>query len=405
VIQNPREENKIMDAPESFIKPAQRIASFKPYFFATLTNRIAALKKKNVDVIRIDMGSPDLPPADFIIQALEKSANRADAHGYTPAGGTAAYRQAIAKYYSNRFQVQIDPETEALGLIGSKEGLFNLSQAILNPGDVSLIPDPGYPVYTSGAIVAGAEIYPLPLLKENAFLPDLASIPTAILKRARLLWLNYPNNPTGATASFDFFTRVVDFGRKNDIIIAHDAPYVDICYNGYVAPSLMQVPGAKEVGVEFNSLSKAYNMGGWRLGMVVGNPQIIGYLFTLKSQVDTSHFGPMMDAGVAALTGDQTWLEERNDIYLYRRDIVLTGLRKAGFEADTPPAAIYVWARLPHGYTDSMDFCTRMLDETGVSTTPGIVFGQYGEGYLRISLGTATDRIKEAMERIVSWLK
>ena len=394
-----------MEATDSFIKPAKRIASFKPYFFATLNTKIAGMKKKNIDVIRLDMGSPDLPPADFIVKALEKSANRSDSHGYTPMGGTAAYRQAIAQYYLNRFNVQIDPEKEALGLIGSKEGLYNLSQAILNPGDVSLIPNPGYPVYTSGAIIAGADIYPLPLFKENAFLPDLAAIPGAILKRARLLWLNYPNNPTGATAPFEFLVQAVEFGRKYGIVIAHDAPYVDICFNGYVAPSLMQVQGAKEVGVEFNSLSKAYNMGGWRLGMVVGNPQIINYIFTLKSQIDTSHFGPIMDAGVAALTGDQTWLEERNDIYLYRRDIVLASLRKAGFEAETPPAAIYVWARLPQGTTDSMDFCTRLLDETGVSTTPGIVFGQYGEGYLRISLGTATDRIKEAMNRVVSWLK
>jgi LL-diaminopimelate aminotransferase len=394
-----------MEATDSFIRPAQRIASFKPYFFATLNNKIAGLKKKNVDVIRIDMGSPDLPPADFIVKALEKSANRSDSHGYTPMGGTTAYRQAISQYYQNRFNVHIDSETEALGLIGSKEGLYNLSQVILNPGDVSLIPDPGYPVYTSGAIIAGAEIYPLPLLKQNAFLPDLASIPADVLKRARLLWLNYPNNPTGATAPLEFLVQAVEFGRKHGIVIAHDAPYVDICFNGYIAPSLMQVPGAREVGVEFNSLSKAYNMGGWRLGMVVGNSQIINYMFTLKSQIDTSHFGPIMDAGVAALTGDQTWLEERNDIYLYRRDIVLAGLRKAGFEVDTPPAAIYVWARLPKGYTDSMDFCTRLLDETGVSTTPGIVFGQYGEGYIRISLGTATDRIKDAMNRVVSWLK
>lgn len=395
-----------METSVSFIKPARRIASFKPYFFAILNSKIAELKKNNLDVIRLDMGSPDLPPADFIIKTLEKSANRLDTHGYTPMGGTLAYRQAIATYYHNRFQVELNPEKEVLGLIGSKEGLFNLHQVLLNPGDVSLVPDPGYPVYTSGAIVTGAEVYLLPLLKENEFLPDLASIPEPIVKRARLMWLNYPNNPTGATASLEFFAQVVEFGRKNNIVIAHDAPYVDICFDGYKAPSLMQVPGAKDVAIEFNSLSKAYNMGGWRLGMAVGNPQVIDYLFTFKTQMDSSQFGPILDAGVAALTGDQSWLEERNDIYLYRRDIVLSGLRKAGFIADTPPAAIYVWARLPpQGYNDSMDFCTRLLEETGVSTTPGIVFGQYGEGYLRISLGIQTDRIKEAMDRIVNWLK
>ena len=394
-----------MEAPDSFIKPARRIASFKPYFFAILNSKIAELKKNNLDVIRLDMGSPDLPPADFIIKTLEKSANRLDTHGYTPMGGTPAYRQAIATYYHNRFQVELNPEKEVLGLIGSKEGLFNVQQVLLNPGDVSLVPDPGYPVYTSGAIIAGAEVHFLPLLKENGFLPDLTSIPEAIVKRARLMWLNYPNNPTGAIASLEYFTRVVEFGRENGIVIAHDAPYVDICFNGYKAPSLMQVPGAKDVAIEFNSLSKAYNMGGWRLGMAVGNPQVIDYLFTFKTQMDSSQFGPILDAGVAALTGDQTWLEERNDIYQYRRDIVLSGLWKAGFTADIPPAAIYVWARLPQGYSDSMDFCARLLEETGVSTTPGIVFGQYGEGYLRISLGLQTDRIKEAIDRIVTWLK
>ena len=394
-----------MEAPVSFIKPSIRIASFKPYFFAVLTEKINQLKTQNVDIIRLDMGSPDLPPNDFIVDVLTKNARRADAHGYTPMGGTNSYRQAIAKYYLNRFRVKLDPMRETLGLIGSKEGLFNLSQVLLNPGDVSLVPDPGYPAYTSGGIIAGAEIYYLPLRKENKFLPDLDSVPPEILKRARLLFLNYPNNPTGAIAPIEFFQKAVEFGRRHNIVIAHDAPYVDICFDGYVAPSILQIPGAKDVAVEFNSLSKTYNMGGWRLGMVVGNPQVISFLHTYKSQMDTSHFGPMMDAGVAALTGDQTWLEERNDIYRYRRDIVVAGLKKAGFSADTPPAAIYVWAQLPAGQTDSMDFCDRMLRETGVSTTPGVVFGNSGEGYIRISLGIATDRVKVAMDRIVNWLK
>jgi LL-diaminopimelate aminotransferase len=394
-----------MEALRNFIKPSDRIASFKPYFFATLNDKINGLKANKVDVIRLDMGSPDLPPNDFIVDALVKNARRPDAHGYTPMGGTPSYRQAIAKYYKSRFQVDLDPQSEALGLIGSKEGLFTLSQILLNPGDVSLVPDPGYPVYTSGGIIAGAEIYYLPLLKANGFLPDLEAIPAEILKRARMMFLNYPNNPTGAIAPFEFLVHAVEFGRKNNIVIAHDAPYVDICFGGYVAPSIMQAPGAKDVAVEFNSLSKAYNMGGWRLGMVVGNPQVIGYLHTYKSQADTSHFGPMMDAGVAALTGDQTWLEERNQIYEYRRDIVVSGLKKAGFGVETPPAAIYVWAQLPEGITDSMNFCERMLQETGVSTTPGLVFGKYGEGYLRISLGIQTDRVKEAMGRVIAWLK
>ncbi len=392
-----------MSSP-SFIRPSQRIASFKPYFYAALNEKIAALKAKNVDVIRLDMGSPDLPPIDFIIDALEKSARRSDTHGYAQAGGSPAFKKAVAAYYKNRFHVDLDPNKEILGLIGSKEGIFNLSQVVLNPGDISLVPDPGYPAYSAGGIIAGAEIYSLPLLKANQFLPDLDSIPADILKRARLLFLNYPNNPTGAIAPFEFFEKAVDFGRKYGIVVAHDAPYVDVCFDGYIAPSLMQVPGAREVAVEFNSLSKSYNMGGWRLGMVVGNPALISYLFTYKSQIDSSQFGPIMDAGATALTGDQSWLEERNDIYQHRRDIVLAGLRQAGFLVDTPPAAIYVWAHLPERFPDSVDFCARLLEETGVSTTPGVVFGKYGEGYLRISLGTATDRVKEAVSRIVKWV-
>lgn len=394
-----------MNPSEITFQPAARIASFKPYFFAALSQKINVLKAKNIDVIRIDMGSPDLPPAEFIIDALDKSARRKDTHGYTPNGGTPAFRQAIATYYQTRFGVKLDPKTETLTLLGSKEGLFNLSQILINPGDVAIVPDPGYPVYSASGIIAGAEIYYVPLLKENGFLPDLDGIPADILERAKLLWLNYPNNPTGAIAPVSFLEKAIAFGRQHQILIAHDAPYVDVCFDGYVAPSIMQVPGAKEVAIEFNSLSKAYNMAGWRLGMAVGNPQVIGYLHTYKSQVDTSHFQPVMDAGIAALTGDQSWLVERNLIYKQRRDIVVAGLKEAGFGVDVPPAAIYVWAHLPEGHTDSMQFCDRLLEETGVSMTPGDVYGTFGKGYIRISLGTATDRIQEAMTRLVRWIR
>ena len=386
-------------------QPAERIASFKPYFFASLGKKITELKAKGMDVIRIDMGSPDLPPADFIIESLVKSARKPDVHGYTPNGGTPAFRKAIADYYLERFEVTLDPQKETLGLIGSKEGLFNLSQVLLNPGDVSLVPDPGYPVYSAGGIIAGAKIVPVPLLKENHFLPDLKSISQEDLSKAKILWPNYPNNPTGAVASMEFFEEVVAFAKEHHILIAHDAPYADVCFDGYDAPSILQVPGAKEVVVEFNSLSKTYNMAGWRLGMAVGNAEVINYLFTYKSQMDTSTFGPIFDAGVTALCSDQSWLKDRNEIYHERRDLVVNGFRKAGFTLDTPHAAIYVWAQLPKGQNDSIKFCERMLEETGVSTTPGIVYGQHGEGFLRISLGTATDRIAEAMDRIVTWLK
>lgn len=384
--------------------PADRIASIKPYFFASLNQKIAALKAQNVDVIRIDMGSPDLPPADFIIEALSASARRPDTHGYTPNGGTPGFRQAVAEYYQKRFGVEIDPKSEVLCLLGSKEGLFNLAQVILNPGDGSLVPDPGYPVYSAGSKIAGASIYPLPLVAENQFLPDLDAIPDEVADNAKILWLNYPNNPTGAIATMDFFEKAVEFAHKHHVVIAHDAPYADVCFDGYRAPSILQVPGAKEVTVEFNSLSKAYNMAGWRLGMAVGNAQVIGYLNTYKSQMDSSTFMPILEAGIQALKGDQSWLEDRNRIYQERRDIVIAAMREAGLKAVPPPAAFYVWARIPAGQT-SVDFCERLLQDTGVSTTPGSVYGQYGEGYLRISLGTATQRMREAMQRLVDWVK
>lgn len=393
------------EMPKSFFRPADRIASFKPYFFAGLAKKISDLKNSGLDVIRIDIGSPDLPPEKFIIDKLSESAYLPDHHGYTPNGGTPEYRKAISTYYKNRFNVDIDPQSEAIGLIGSKEGLFHLTQILINPGDLVIVPDPGYPVYSASTKIAGGEIYTVPLLKENGFIPDLDSIPTDIAKRAKLFWINYPNNPTGAIAPLEFFRKIVDFAKQNQIFIAHDAPYADVCFDGYIAPSLLQVEGAKEVAVEFNSLSKAYNMAGWRLGMVVGNPDIVRFIHTYKSQLDSSNFAPVLDAGITALTGDQSWLTDRNKIYEERRDIVVTGLREAGFITNTPPAAIYVWAQLPEKFVDSMAFCNKLLEQTGVSTTPGVVYGQYGEGYLRISLGADTQKIKIAIQRIVDWMK
>lgn len=385
-------------------QPAQRIANFKPYFFTILNKKINELTASGMDVIRIDMGSPDLPPADFIVDALTASAKKADSHGYMPYAGSLKFRKAVSAYYQKRFGVEIDPVKEVLTLIGSKEGLFNLSQTMLNPGDVALVPDPGYPVYFASTEIAGAEVYHMPLLAEYGFLPDLMAIPNEIIKRAKIIWVNYPNNPTGAVATEEFYRELIDFAHKNTILIASDAPYTDVCFDGYRAGSIMQIPGAKDVTVEFNSLSKTYNMAGWRLGMAVGNPQVIDFLSTYKSQVDSSQFQAVMDAGAAALTEDQDWLDERNDIYQYRRDIIVKALRKSGLEVQTPQAAIYVWARIPARET-SAEFCDRLLREAGVSATPGSVYGDYGEGYMRISLGTATDRIKQAMERFSAWMQ
>lgn len=383
--------------------PSERIAGFKPYFFAQLGLKISELKTMGVDIIRLDMGSPDLPPDMKIIERLRHEVLKPDVHAYSPNGGTKVFKEAVATYYLNRFGVELDPDSEVFTLIGSKEGLFALSQVLLNPGDVSLVPDPGYPVYSASGLIAGAEIVALPLLESNQFLPDLEAIPPDKLKKAKIIWVNYPNNPTGATAPEGFYKKLIEFAHQHNLLIAHDAPYADISFDGYHAPSILQFDGAQEVTVEFNSLSKMYNMAGWRLGMAVGNAQVIKFLATYKSQQDTAHFTPIMTAGMTALTGDQDWIKERNMIYQERRDLVVRALIKAGIGVNNPKAAIYVWVKLPENEKSSINYCTRLLEETGVSTTPGKVFGKHGEGYLRISLCTSTPRISEAMERITRW--
>jgi len=385
-------------------KLAQRVVNVPPYVFAGLEKRLAELAAAGKDIIRLDIGSPDQPPSPQIIESLYESAKNPTHHGYEGFFGTPPMRRAIADYYLRRFDVQLDVKTEVLPLIGSKEGIFNLAWTYVDPGDVVLVPDPGYPTYTGGTLLAGGEVCRVPLDEKHGWLPDLHAIPQASLKRAKLLWLNYPNNPTTATASLEFFAQAVAFARRNDILLAHDNPYCDVCFDGYVAPSLLQVPGAKDVAVEFNSLSKSYNMGGWRVGMVVGNAEAIEALSRLKTNIDSSLFRAIQDAAVDALTGDQEWLSERNDVYAHRRDIVLKALPEVGMSADTPKSTIYVWAKIPSGYTiangNSADYCNQLLDKAGVSITPGPAFGQQGEGYVRISLGQKTERIAEAMERL-----
>lgn len=386
------------------MKPADRLGELRPYFFAQLGKKINGMRARGVDVIRLDMGSPDLPPPDPVIEALAAAARVPANHGYTLGSGTAGFRQAVAEYYERRFGVDLDPGYEVIDLIGSKEGLFILSMAYLNPGDVSLVPDPGYAVYAKGAEIAGAQPHRMPLTADNAFLPDLGAIPADVLKRAKVLWLNYPNNPTGAIVDLDYFKSVIAFAKKHSLVVAHDAPYTDVGFDGYRAPSLMQVPGAKEVAVEFNSFSKAFNMAGWRLGMVVGQPDILKYIETYKSQQDSAIFAPIMAAGEAAMQTDQSWINARNQVYQRRRDIVLDGLHSAGLRVQPPQASLYIWVPLPEG-TRSKEFCARMLDDVSVSTTPGAVFGQHGEGYLRISLVTDDERIKEGTARMVEWLR
>ncbi len=384
------------------MQPAKRLQQFPPYVFAALGSRIRDLQAQGVDVIRLDIGSPDLPPPADIVDALAEAARRPDNHGYPSFTGTPALRRAIAGYYAQRFGVDLNPETEVLPLIGSKEGIAHLALAWLDANDVALVPDPGYPVYGMGALIAGAEPYAAPLLAENQYLPDLDAIPAAVVQRARLLWLNYPNNPTGATADLAFFERAVAFARRHDLLLCHDAPYCDVGFDGYQAPSLLQVPGAREVAIEFNSLSKSHNMAGWRIGMAVGHAQVLAALLKVKSNIDTGIFQGVQAAAVAALTGDQAWLGERNAIYQARRDLVLEGLHQAGLSAATPRAGLYVWAAIPAN-TTAGGFAERLLVQTGVSVTPGSAFGAHGEGYIRISLGIDTDRLTSAMQRIATF--
>ena len=381
------------------MQPADRLSRLPMYVFASLGARIRALQAEGLDVIRLDIGSPDMPPPDLIIEALHRSALNPDHHGYAGYLGTPALRQATADYYAQRFGVALDPASEVLPLIGSKEGIVNMALAWLDPGDLALVPDPGYPSYRMGSYMAGGEAYAVPLLAENDFLPDLDAIPGDVADQARLLWLNYPNNPTGAVAPLEFFERVMAFARQHDLLICHDAPYTDIAFDGYQAPSLLQVPGAKQVAVEFNSLSKSHNMAGWRVGMAVGNAAAINALLRIKSNVDSGIFRAIQDAAVVALTGDQGWLAERNAVYQRRRDMILSTLGEVGLRASCPQAGLYIWAEVPQGYT-AADFADKLLRETGISITPGTAFGQYGEGYLRISLGQDTGRIAEAMDRL-----
>jgi LL-diaminopimelate aminotransferase len=386
------------------MRQANRIANLPPYFFAQLGKRIAQLRKEGMDIIRIDIGSPDLPPPDSVLQKLNRSAAAPSHHTYPGYYGIPGLRRAMADYYGSRFGVELDPDTEVIPLIGSKEGIAHVPTAFVNSGDLVLVPDPGYPTYRMGVTLVEGKTYPVPLLAENDYLPNLEAIPQDALRRAAVLWLNYPNNPTGAIASLNFFERAVNFARRHNLLICHDAPYADVTYDGYVAPSMLQVEGAKDVVLEFNSLSKSHNMAGWRVGMAMGHAQATKALALVKTHLDSGIFRPIQDAAIVALTGDQSWLAERNAIYQERRDIVLAALERAGLRARKPKASLYLWPEVPAGIT-SAGFASRLLEEVGVSVTPGTAFGQHGEGHVRISLGLATDRIREAMNRLIDFME
>jgi LL-diaminopimelate aminotransferase len=378
---------------------AQKLANLPPYLMAEANRRIAAMRARGVDVIDLGMGNPDLPTPDFVIEAMYKAAQNPRNHGYPNYYGIPELRQAFAHCYARRFNVRLDADREIVPLIGSKEGLVHLTNVLCDPGDVVLSPDPGYPVYRIAAILAGADVYPVPLLEENSYLPDLDAIPSWVARRSRLLWLNYPNNPTAAIANLSFFARAVDFAREYNLVVAHDNAYADICFDGYIAPSILQVEGARDVAVEFYSLSKTYNMAGWRVGAVVGNAEVAQAVARVKTNVDSGIFTPIQHAAIAALEGEQSWVAERNMIYQRRRDQVMGVLQAAGIRAARPKGSLYVWGSTPRGGT-ALDFCLRLLEETGVWLTPGSGFGEQGEGYFRLSLAAPDDRLNEAVRRL-----
>ena len=381
------------------MKRASRLLSIPPYPFARWSGLVRAARQQGSDVIRLDIGNPDMPPPAEVIEALCQSAHQPDHHGYAGFRGLPSLREAIAAYYERRFGVALDPDTQVVPLIGSKEGIVNLALACLDSGDVTLVPDPGYAPYAMGTVLAGADVYTFPLPAEGGFLPDLESIPADVADRAVLMWLNYPNNPTGATADLGFFAQAVAFARQHGLLLCHDAPYCEVTYNGYVAPSLLQVDGAPDVAVEFNSLSKTYNMAGWRVGMAVGNADALAALAQVKSNIDSGAFHPLQEAATRALSVDREWLAARNGVYRERMDVVLEALDAVGMKASRPRATLYLWPQVPPGWT-SETFALTLLEQTGVAIAPGLFFGPGGEGYIRISVTAPTARLREAMGRL-----
>jgi LL-diaminopimelate aminotransferase len=379
--------------------PSRRLEAMPPYMFAELERRIADKRKAGIDVISLGIGDPDRPTYPHIVEAMERTVADPANHNYPSNRGREEFRAAFARFYGDRFAVEIDPEAEVIPAIGSKECIYNLCFAFLDPGDIALAADPGYPVYTGGPALASAEAALLPLDPELGFVPDLERIPAESLDRARLIFLNYPNNPTGAIVPDGFFERVVEVARRHEVLVVHDSAYSETTYDGYVAPSFLATPGAKEVGVEVFSLSKGFNMTGWRCAAILGNADAVNAYWRLKTNVDSGLFEAIQLAGVAALEGPREPIEEMNAIYARRRDLVVEALREIGVAVSPPKGTIYVWAPVPNGHT-STSFAELVLERAAVVVSPGSMYGPSGEGFFRISLTTPDARIAEAVERI-----
>ena len=382
-------------------KLAERIKQLPPYLFKAIDQKKKEVAAKGVDIIDLGIGDPDLPTPQHIIETMIQAVRDPANHNYPSYSGMGHFKIAIAKWYEQRFSVTLDPENEIIVLIGAKEGIANFSLAFLNPGDCALIPSPAYPVYNSGTHFAGGRPYVVPLYKENNFLPDLASIPDEVANNAILLWLNYPNNPTAAVADRNFFEKVVSFAHTHNVMICNDLTYSEIAFDGYKPMSFLEIEGAKDIGIEFHSLSKTFNMTGWRIGCAVGSSEAVKGLGAIKSNIDSGIFQAIQVAGVEALKKIEETSAAMQNIYARRRDIMVKGLRECGFTVNPPKATFYLWIPVPDSYT-SIDLTARLLEEAGVVVTPGNGFGEPGEGYIRIALTRDESRLVEAIERIQS---
>jgi LL-diaminopimelate aminotransferase len=389
------------------VSPASRLGKIPPYLFGEIARAKAKARAEGRDLIDLGIGDPDQPTPAPIIDALARYAREPETHRYDESdAGWPPFLQSVARWYGRRFGVQLDSESEALLLIGSKEGLAHLAWAYIDPGDLSIVPDPAYTVYKMNTLLAGGDVHVMPLRAENGFLPVLSDIPPAVADKAKLLYLNYPNNPTGATATLEFFTEVVAFARRHNLVVCHDCAYSEVYYDGYRPPSFLQAPGAKEVGIEIHSVSKTFNMTGWRVGFAVGNPDVLGALNKMKSNIDSKQF-PAVD--MAAAYALDTWTEDRDTLHLYqrRRDILVSGLNRLGWNLDPPKATFYLWVPVRPGYT-SAEFAKFLLEQAGILVAPGSGYGEYGEGYVRMALTLSGDkngeRLEEAVDRLASAL-
>ncbi len=381
---------------------SRRLDKLAPYPFVEITRKIAEKRSAGVDVVTFAIGDPDIPTPKHIMDSLHAASDQPANHRYPESDGLPELRRAIAGWYERRFGLSFDPDKEVLPLLGSKEGIANVAYCLIDPNDIALVPDPGYPVYSVGTMFAGGEPYFMPLREEEGFLPDFEAIPADVARRAKVLWLNYPNNPTAAVADIAFFEEAVRFAKRYDIAICHDGPYSEVAYDGYRPVSFLQAEGARDVGLEFHSLSKSFNMTGWRIGMAVGNPTLINALFRIKSNVDSGITQAVQRMAITALEGPQDCIDEHNAIYQRRRDLLVDALRAAGMRVEVPKASLYVWARIPDGWT-AAEFAARMIDDIGVVVSPGTIYGEQGEGFIRLSITTADERVEEGARRLRDW--